>query len=46
MVETQNVNVGACRFYVAQGCSLGSAHRYAYENHPDEVQLLWYKDLA
>jgi GNAT superfamily N-acetyltransferase len=45
MVETQNVNVGACRFYVAQGCELGSAHRFAYANHPDEVQLLWYKRL-
>lgn len=45
MVETQNVNIGACRFYVAQGCTLGSVNRHAYENLPHEVQLLWYKGV-
>ena len=44
-VETQNVNVPACRFYAAQGCTLGAIHRFAYAELPDEVQLLWYRDL-
>jgi GNAT superfamily N-acetyltransferase len=44
-VETQNVNVPACRFYARQGCVLGAIHRYAYPDLPDEVQLLWHKDL-
>jgi len=45
-VETQNVNVAACRFYVHQGCALGAIHRFAYPGSPEEVQLLWYKDLV
>jgi GNAT superfamily N-acetyltransferase len=44
-VETQNVNVVACRFYQRQGCTLGAINRFAYSDLPDEVQLLWYKDL-
>jgi GNAT superfamily N-acetyltransferase len=45
-VETQNVNVGACRFYARLGCELGAVNRFAYPELPDEVQLLWYKDLV
>ena len=45
-VETQNVNVVACRFYQHCGCTLGAIHRFAYPELPDEVQLLWYKELA
>jgi GNAT superfamily N-acetyltransferase len=45
-VETQNINVPACRFYARQGCVLGGIHRFAYPELPDEVQLLWYKDLS
>lgn len=45
-VETQNVNVGACRFYARQGCVLGAVHRFAYPALPEEVQLLWYKPLG
>jgi GNAT superfamily N-acetyltransferase len=45
MVETQNVNVAACRFYAAAGCELGAVHRFAYPDLPDEVQLLWFKTL-
>jgi GNAT superfamily N-acetyltransferase len=45
-VETQNVNVPACRFYAAQGCVLGAINRFAYPTLPDEVQLLWYKRLV
>jgi len=44
-VETQNINVPACRFYVRQGCSLGIIHRFAYADFPDEVELVWYKEL-
>jgi ribosomal protein S18 acetylase RimI-like enzyme len=44
-VETQNVNVPACRFYARQGCVLGGIHRFAYPELPDEIQLLWYRDL-
>jgi ribosomal protein S18 acetylase RimI-like enzyme len=44
-VETQSVNVPACRFYARQGCTLGAMHRFAYPALPDEVQLLWYKPL-
>jgi GNAT superfamily N-acetyltransferase len=47
-VETQNVNVPACRFYAAQGCVLGAIHRYGYAGCPEvahEAMLLWYLDL-
>jgi GNAT superfamily N-acetyltransferase len=46
VVETQNVNVPACRFYRRQGCVLGAIHRFAYPTLPDEAQLLWYRDLS
>jgi GNAT superfamily N-acetyltransferase len=48
-IETQNVNVGACRFYRRMGCELGAIHRYGYAAHPDaahEAMLLWYLDLT
>jgi GNAT superfamily N-acetyltransferase len=45
-VETQNTNTAACRFYARQGCLLGAIDRFAYRDLPDEVQLLWYKDLT
>lgn len=44
-IETQNVNTPACRFYRMHGCRLGGIARSAYPAFPDEVQLLWYKDL-
>lgn len=47
-VETQNVNVPACRFYVKQGCRLGEVHRFKYINDPGsahEAALIWYLDL-
>jgi GNAT superfamily N-acetyltransferase len=40
-VETQNINVPACRFYARQGCELGAMRRFAYVGLPDEVQLVW-----
>ena len=45
-VETQNINVPACRFYEAQGCVLRAIDRCAYPQLPNEVQMLWYKDLV
>jgi GNAT superfamily N-acetyltransferase len=45
MVETQNINVPACRFYVRMGCTLGAIHSRAYPDLPNETQLLWFKDL-
>jgi GNAT superfamily N-acetyltransferase len=45
MTETQNINVRACRFYERQGCQLRAIDRAAYPELPDEIQLLWYKDL-
>ncbi|MEK7415668.1 MAG: GNAT family N-acetyltransferase [Planctomycetota bacterium] len=44
-VETQQINVSACRFYAAQGFRLGAVNRNAYPAFPAEIQLLWYKDL-
>jgi streptothricin acetyltransferase len=47
-VETQNINVPACRFYAAQGCRLGAIHRHAYTRRPElahETMLLWYLEL-
>lgn len=45
VVETQNVNIAACRLYARMGCVLGAVARDAYPGLPDEIQLLWYKDL-
>jgi GNAT superfamily N-acetyltransferase len=45
-IETQNVNVPACRFYVAMGCELAAVNRFAYPDLPDEVELDWVWDIA
>lgn len=44
-VETQEVNVGACRFYRAMGCRLRSADLGAYGPDIDEAKLIWSLDL-
>jgi GNAT superfamily N-acetyltransferase len=47
-VETQNVNVPACRFYQRMGCRLGEIHRFGYAGIAvvrDEVMMNWYLDL-
>lgn len=44
-VETQNINVPACRFYKSLGCQLRHVNAGVYVGLPDEVQLLWYKLL-
>lgn len=45
IVETQDVNVTACRFYARQGCELRSVTTDVYPAELNEVQLLWYLDL-
>ena len=47
-IETQNINVPACRFYARMGAHLGQIHRYAYDHEPavaHETMLIWYLDL-
>lgn len=45
-IETQNINVNACRFYAHMGAVLGGLNRFAYiHQYPQETQLLWYKQL-
>jgi ribosomal protein S18 acetylase RimI-like enzyme len=44
-IETQNVNLAACRFYQKMGCTLGRIDRFAYPSLPGEAQLLWWKAL-
>jgi len=44
-IETQNINVPACRFYERMGYSLRTARSAAYPDFPEEIQLLWYRDL-
>jgi ribosomal protein S18 acetylase RimI-like enzyme len=46
-VETQNVNVNACRFYRSQGFRLFAMDTRAYAaDLPNESMLLWGKDLG
>jgi GNAT superfamily N-acetyltransferase len=47
-IETQNVNVPACRFYQRMGCQLGEIRRFGYAAVPGvahEVMLNWYLNL-
>lgn len=47
-METDSSNVGACRFYARQGCSLGAIHRFGYVGVPEVARyamLLWYLGL-
>ena len=45
-VETQNINVSACRFYARMGCTLGAVQTHAYHGTlAHEVMLLWYKTI-
>jgi GNAT superfamily N-acetyltransferase len=45
-VETQNINVAACRFYAAFGCELRAIRQDADPQCPGEAQFLWYKALG
>lgn len=40
-VETQNINVPACRLYANAGCRLAVINALAYPDIPEEVQLIW-----
>lgn len=46
-IETQNINVPACRFYASRGCRLEAIIRRAYREPQvaHEAMLLWYLDL-
>jgi ribosomal protein S18 acetylase RimI-like enzyme len=44
-IETQNVNVPACRFYARHGCAVRAVRRRAYPRLAGEIQLLWSKEL-
>lgn len=45
-VETQNINVAACRFYAQRGCVIRTVRPGAYPALPAEIQLLWFKELG
>lgn len=45
-VETQDINVPACRFYQRHGFGLRAAVPGAYPEFPEETMLLWYKRLS
>ncbi len=48
LIETQNVNVPACRFYAGHGCELAAVDRYAYAAQLEvahEVMLVWRLNL-
>jgi GNAT superfamily N-acetyltransferase len=48
-IETQNVNVPACRFYEKMGCILTHIDRSAYRGRAeiaDEIMLIWQLDLS
>ncbi len=40
-IETQSINVPACKFYQKQGCTLDKITRAAYYEFPDEIELIW-----
>jgi Acetyltransferases len=44
-VETQQVNVPACRFYERHGFRLERTTANVYEDFPGEIQLVWRKAL-
>ncbi len=46
-VETQNINVPACKFYARMGCVLGEINTQAYvkEGLGHETMLVWYLKL-
>ena len=45
-VETQDINLPACRLYTYTGYTLVSIDRFAYPTLPDEAQLIWQIDLT
>ena len=45
LVETQDINVPACRLYAAAGYTILRAEPHAYLTLPDETRLIWQKQL-
>jgi hypothetical protein len=45
VVETQNTNMAACRFYEQQGCKLKQVTYDAYPCLPGQIRLIWAKRL-
>lgn len=45
-VETQQINVAACRLYARAGFELRVVDPLGYPELPGEAMLLWYKDLT
>lgn len=45
-VETQQINLGACRFYEAMGFTVASVDPEAYAELPGETQIIWHKALG
>lgn len=48
IIECQNNNVPACRFYQKQGAVLSKMDMYAYYSEPEvrnEIQFVWYLEL-
>lgn len=41
-IETQNINVNACKFYKKMGCYLGQYSLDAYKDLTDEIMMMWY----
>ena len=46
LVETQHINVPACRFYQRHGFTLEAVAPHVYPELPQEVRLLWSKPIA
>ena len=48
IIECQNNNVPACKFYQKQGAVLSKIDMYAYYSEPEirnEIQFIWYLDI-
>ncbi len=48
IIECQNNNVAACKFYQKQGAVLSKIDMYAYYSDPEsrnEIQFIWYLDI-
>ena len=44
-IETQNINVNACKFYKKMGCYLGEYSINEYKDFSDEIMMLWYYQI-
>lgn len=45
-IETQDINVGACRFYRAMGCVVSEVTLDAYDDCPGEAMVIWRRGLV